>query len=52
MGPFAYILPPETDQIHCGAIGLALFRRPEVLVETLPHQPYQRSSQRMNARRR
>ena len=28
MAPFAYILPPETDQIHCGATGLALFRRP------------------------
>jgi hypothetical protein len=28
MDPFAYILPPETAQIHCGATGLALFRRP------------------------
>ena len=30
MDPFAYILPPETAQIHCGATGLALFRRPEL----------------------
>lgn len=30
MDPFAYILPPETAQIHCGATGLALFRRPYV----------------------
>jgi len=28
MGPYAYILPPETAQIYCGATGLALFRRP------------------------
>jgi hypothetical protein len=28
MALFAYILPPETAQIHCGAAGLALFRRP------------------------
>ncbi|MBM5792280.1 MAG: GTP-binding protein [Cyanobacteria bacterium M_surface_10_m1_298] len=31
MDPFAYILPPETGHIHCGATGLALFRRPYVL---------------------
>jgi hypothetical protein len=30
MDPFAYILPPETAQIHCAATGLALFRRPYV----------------------
>ena len=30
MGPFAYILPPENAQIHCGAAGLALFRRPQI----------------------
>jgi hypothetical protein len=30
MTPFAYILPPETDHIHCAAAGLALFRRPNV----------------------
>jgi hypothetical protein len=30
MGPFAYILPPETAHIHCAATGLALFRRPYV----------------------
>ena len=30
MGPFAYILPPETAHIHCAATGLALFRRPNV----------------------
>ena len=28
MGPFAYILPPETAHIHCGATGLPFFRRP------------------------
>ena len=28
MALFAYILPPETAQIHCGAAGLALLRRP------------------------
>jgi hypothetical protein len=28
MDPFAYILPPEIAQIHWGANGLALFRRP------------------------
>jgi hypothetical protein len=28
MALFAYILPRGTDQIHCGAAGLALFRRP------------------------
>ena len=30
MGPFAYILPPETAHIHCTATGLALFRRPSL----------------------
>jgi hypothetical protein len=30
MDPFAYILPPETAQIHCAATGLALFRMPQV----------------------
>ena len=30
MALFAYILPPETAQIHCGAAGLALFRRPQL----------------------
>ena len=30
MALFAYILPPETAQIHCGAAGLALFRRPYI----------------------
>jgi hypothetical protein len=28
MGPFAYILPPETAHIHSGATGLPFFRRP------------------------
>ncbi|MBM5802152.1 MAG: putative addiction module antidote protein [Cyanobacteria bacterium K_DeepCast_35m_m2_023] len=28
MHPFAYILPPETGHIHCGATGLTLFKRP------------------------
>jgi hypothetical protein len=28
MGPFAHILPPKTAHIHCGAVDLALFRRP------------------------
>jgi hypothetical protein len=32
MGPFAYILAPETAQIHCGGSGLALFRRPQIWV--------------------
>ncbi len=30
MGPYAYILPPETAQIHCGATGLPFFRKPYV----------------------
>ena len=30
MGPFAYILPPKTAHIHCGANDLAIFRRPYV----------------------
>jgi hypothetical protein len=33
---FAFILPPETAQIHCGATGLVLFRRP--YVEGLPDE--------------
>jgi len=33
MDPFAYILPPETAHIHCGATGLALFRRPSVALD-------------------
>ena len=35
MDPFAYILPPETAQIHCGATGLALFRRPQFRAKPL-----------------
>ena len=33
MGPFAYILPPETAHIHCGATGLPFFRRPHIGVD-------------------
>jgi transposase len=33
MGPFAHILPPKTAHIHCGAVDLALFRRPYVSIE-------------------
>jgi len=39
MGPFAYILPPETAQIHCGVTGLALFRRPHLFITTLRTSP-------------
>ena len=38
MVPFAYILLPETAQIHCSATGLALFRRPYIE----PGSPWQK----------
>jgi hypothetical protein len=28
IGPFAHILQSKTDDIHCGAMDLALFRKP------------------------
>jgi hypothetical protein len=28
IGPFAHILPSKTDDIHCGAMDLTLFRKP------------------------
>ncbi len=32
----ALLLPPETAQIYCGATGLALFRRPSLLLGLTP----------------
>jgi len=37
MGPFAYILPPETAHIHSGATGLPFFRRPYLPNSYLPN---------------
>ncbi len=35
IGPFTYILPPKTADIHCSAVDFALFRKPYVSLNRL-----------------
>jgi len=35
IGPFAHILPSKTAGIHCAAVGLDLFRRPQGVTTSL-----------------
>jgi hypothetical protein len=30
ISPFAHILPPKTAEIHCSAVDLVLFRKPQI----------------------
>jgi hypothetical protein len=38
-GPFMHILPPKTADIHCAAMDLTLFRKPELAPQCDPADP-------------